>query len=224
MLGGPDAASPSCQILPPGIPGYQRYCPFTVDPTPGGAWVGPDVSAARKLVAASGTRGTRVVFWSQLGMGVTSVFAVSVLRELGYRVSMVTPSLSTFFENVNDSRRHVQVSDGSWFAPSASLFFDFYFRCSAWKLADPGAVRDGSFFCDPSLDRLMTLADEEELTDPAQAAATWAAVDRGVTDAAPWVVLVNLTAVDFVSSRVTNYQYSLPIGGVLLDQLQVRRR
>jgi peptide/nickel transport system substrate-binding protein len=225
MLGGSAAASPACQILPPGIPGYQPYCPFTVDPTPGGAWVGPDPSAAHKLVAESGTRGMRVVFWSPPGAGPTSAFSVSVLRELGYRASIVTPSLSTYFANVNNSARNVQITDGSWYAdyPSASDFFDFSFRCSAWKLDDPSAVRNGSFFCDPGLDRLMTSADDEELADPVQAAATWAAVDRGVTDAAPWVVLANLTTVDFVSSRVTNYQYN-PAFGVLLDQLQIRQR
>jgi ABC-type oligopeptide transport system substrate-binding subunit len=168
----------------------------------------------------------RVVFWSQPGMGPTSVFAVSVLRELGYKVSMVTPSLNTFFENVNDSRRDVQVSDSIWNAdyPAASDFFDLFFRCSAWKLADPSAVRNGSFFCDPSLDRLMSLADEEEQTDATQAAATWAAVDRGVTNAAPWVVLANLTTVDFLSSRITNYQYNPALGAALLDQLQIRQR
>jgi len=105
MLGGPDAASPACQILPPGIPGYRQYCPFTVDPSPGGSWVGPNLAAARKLVAESGTRGMRVVFWSPPGAGPTSAFAVSVLRQLGYRTSMVTPSFNTYFENVNDSRR-----------------------------------------------------------------------------------------------------------------------
>jgi YVTN family beta-propeller protein len=226
MLGGPDAASPACQILPPGIPGYRQYCPFTVDPSPGGSWVGPNLAAARKLVAESGTRGMRVVFWSPPGAGPTSAFAVSVLRQLGYRTSMVTPSFNTYFENVNDSRRNVQVTDGSWYVdyPSASDFFDQFFRCSAWKLADPSAVRNGSFFCEPGLDHLMDMADHEELTDPTQAAATWAEVDRGVTNAAPWVVLANLTEVDFLSSRITNYQYNPALIGCLLDQLEIRQR
>jgi hypothetical protein len=70
----------------------------------------------------------------------------------------------------------------------------------------------------------MSLADEEEQTDATQAAATWAAVDRGVTDAAPWVVLANLTTVDFLSSRITNYQYNPALGAALLDQLQIRQR
>ena len=64
LLGGSDDASPTCQILPPGIPGYRRYCPFTAHPGTAGAWTGPNLTAARKLVAASGTRGMRVTVWS----------------------------------------------------------------------------------------------------------------------------------------------------------------
>ena len=40
-LGGPKVAEPTCQILPPGVPGYRPYCPFTTDPNPRGRWVGP---------------------------------------------------------------------------------------------------------------------------------------------------------------------------------------
>ena len=69
----------------------------------------------------------------------------------------------------------------------------------------------------------MNLADSQQATDPAQAAATWAAADRIVTSDAPWVVLANLNNVDFLSARVTNYQYN-PFMGVLLDQLQIRHR
>ncbi|MGO9584508.1 MAG: ABC transporter substrate-binding protein [Acidimicrobiales bacterium] len=223
MLGGPDAARPACQFLTPDVPGYQPYCPYTVDPGPAGAWLGPDLAAAQKLVAESGTQGMRVVFWNQPGSGPTSSFAVSVLRQLGYRVSMVSPSLNEYFKVINDSRSRAQVTDGSWYLdyPSASDLFDQFFRCSDWKLADPTATRNGSFFCDPRLDRQMDLADQEEATDPTQAADTWAAVDRELTDAAPWVVLVNLTQVDFLSSRVANYEYS-PAVGVLLDQLVIQ--
>ena len=31
--GGPLAAQPTCQILPPQLPGYRRYCPYTRDPS-----------------------------------------------------------------------------------------------------------------------------------------------------------------------------------------------
>jgi hypothetical protein len=43
-----------------------------------------------------------------------------------------------------------------------------------------------------------------------------------VTLDAPWVTLVNPSNVDFLSTRVTNYQYN-PFLGVLLDQLQIHQ-
>jgi hypothetical protein len=69
----------------------------------------------------------------------------------------------------------------------------------------------------------MSQADNEQATDPQQAAATWAKADQAVTFAAPWVILANLNNVDFLSARVTNYQFN-PFLGVLLDQLQIRPR
>jgi hypothetical protein len=54
------------------------------------------------------------------------------------------------------------------------------------------------------------------------AATTWTAVDREVTDAAPWVTLATLNNVDFLSARVSNYQYNEFLG-VLVDQLHVPR-
>jgi peptide/nickel transport system substrate-binding protein len=225
MLGGPDLAAPTCQILPPGIPGYQPYCPFTTDPGASGAWVGPDVAAARRLVAESGTSGMRVTVWSDdfAPDPTTGAFTVSVLRELGYRATLHIAS-SAAMGAVDDSRRQIKATDGLWSAdyPSASDFFDQWFSCSAFRLADPADTRDFSFFCDPAIDRLMNLADAQQETNPAQAAATWAAVDKAVTFAAPWVPLANLNNVDFLSARVTNYQYN-PFFGILLDQLQIRQ-
>jgi len=225
LLGGSDLAAPTCQILPPGIPGYQPYCPFSADASASGTWVGPDLAAARSLVAASGTKGMRVTVWSDDAPpdGTTGAFTVSVLRELGYRASLHIASHAAVVQAANDSRRQIQATVGIWYAdyPSASDFFDLFFRCSAFRLADPAATRNGSFYCNPAADQLMNQADSQQTTDPAQAAVTWAAVDRAVTFDAPWVTLANLNNVDFLSARVTNYQYN-PFLGVLLDQLEIR--
>ena len=43
LYGGSSAARPSCQILPPQIPGFRRYCPYTVGPARGGLWRAPDL-------------------------------------------------------------------------------------------------------------------------------------------------------------------------------------
>jgi YVTN family beta-propeller protein len=227
LLGGTDLARPTCQILPPGIPGYHAYCPFTTDASASGTWIGPDLPAARRLVAASGTRGMRVTVWSddEAPDGTTAGFTVSVLRELGYRTTLHIAPHAAVVRATSDSRRRIQATDGLWFAdyPSASDFLDLFFRCSAFRLADPAATRNGAFYCNPAIDRLMNRADSQQATDPARAAATWATVDRAVTFAAPWVTLANLNNVDFLSARVTDYQYN-PFLGVLLDQLQIHPR
>jgi YVTN family beta-propeller protein len=223
-LGGPVLATPACQILPPGIPGHRPYCPFTADPGPSGAWVGPDLAAARRLVAASGTRGMRVTVWSDDAPpdGAAAAFTVSVLRELGYRAARHIATHAALIRAATDSRRRIQATDGNWQAdyPSASDFLDEFFRCSGFRLGDPAATRNGAFYCNPAADHLMKLADSQQATDPARAAATWAAADRAVTLDAPWVTLVNQNNVDFLSARVTNYQHN-PFLGILLDQLRI---
>ena len=59
------------------------------------------------------------------------------------------------------------------------------------------------------------------VTDPPAADALWARIDRKVTQAAPWVPVLNPAGVDFVSSRVGNYEHN-PKWGLLIDQLWVK--
>ena len=171
--------------------------------------------------------GAAVTVWSDNlpGDPVIGAFTVSVLRELGYRAALHMASHMAVAQAANDWRRRIQATGSEWFAdyPSASDFLDLLFRCSAFRLDDPAATRNGAFFCGPAADRLMNIADREQVTNPQRAAAVWAKADRAVTDAAPWVILANLNNVDFLSARVTNYQYN-PFLGVLLDQLQIRSR
>jgi peptide/nickel transport system substrate-binding protein len=221
--GGPGAAQPACQIIPPGLPGYRPYCPYTVNPSASGTWTGPDLARARQLVAASHTKGMRVIVWAHQWDGPLGPYAVGLLRELGYRASLRVASVAAFARNVNDTRRRVQASVGTWVAdyPSASDFFDQFFRCSSFRPADPADTHSGSFFCHPAIDRLMNQADQLQASDPRAAAQVWAQVDRQVTDLAPWVPFASLRFADFTSARVGDYQYS-PAPGILLDQLWVR--
>jgi ABC-type transport system substrate-binding protein len=59
-----------------------------------------------------------------------------------------------------------------------------------------------------------------QLEDPVAAGKLWSEIDRAIVDQAPYVWLVNPTAVEFVSERVGNYQQS-PQWGMLLNQLWV---
>ena len=60
LNGGPLAVQATCQILPPTIPGYRPYCPYTILPDQGGTWTAPNLAMAERLVRPSGTRGDRV--------------------------------------------------------------------------------------------------------------------------------------------------------------------
>jgi YVTN family beta-propeller protein len=223
MMGGPDGGTLTCQILTPGVPGYGPYCPFTVDPNPAGNWVGPNLPLARKLVAESGTRGMRVVVWGHQWDLSTTAFVVSLLKELGYRASSVTVTDHIYNDIVNNSANHTQAGDSTWGAdyPSASEFFEFHFACSGFRLDDAFATIHANFFCNPSIDRQMQAANQEEASNSPAADASWAQIDRELTDAAAWVPLEVSNEVDFMSARVSNYQYN-PVFGVLLDQLSVR--
>ena len=217
MYGGPTVAAPTCQALAPGIPGYRRYCPYTLDPRSDGAWTAPDLNRARQLVAASGTRGERVDVW-----GTTDEVAIprqepayvaSVLRSLGYRTHL---HLAPFSQIRMPMRRRFQLSvDGDWSAeyPDPASYLPRFFGCG-------GGLSNG-YYCDHPLDRQMREASLLELQSPERADASWTAVDHRLTDQAAWAPTVDLHAVELVSARLRNYQFN-PVWGFLADQVWLR--
>jgi peptide/nickel transport system substrate-binding protein len=75
--GGPLTARPACQILPPSFPGYEANC----SPQ-------RDLAEAKRLAAASGTRGMRVEAWTT-SIGVQFMAPiVTTLEQLGYRARL----------------------------------------------------------------------------------------------------------------------------------------
>jgi peptide/nickel transport system substrate-binding protein len=214
IYGGRDAAAPTCQVLPAGILGFRRYCPFTRHPRADGVWTAPDLSAARKLVAASGTRGSRVTVWGwsddpTISPAVAN-YTAAVLRRLGFRTHV---RIASHAAPAGSTDSAIQLIPAGWLDTTAYNFFGPWFSCD-------GAL-NGGFFCDPALDRSIRLARTLEATDPRAAASVWARVDRTVVDQAAWVPLVNPRLIDFVSARVRNYQHH-PYWGILADQLEVR--
>ena len=85
------AALATCQQIPPNFPGYEPYCPYTVDPGPDGEglWTAPDFEKAQRLVRRSGTAGMPVRFrgvpWLPRGL---RDYMVELLGDLGFRVSV----------------------------------------------------------------------------------------------------------------------------------------
>lgn len=223
--GGPLAAQPTCQILPPYLPGYRRYCPYTRSPTADGRWHAPDLARARRLVAASGTTGMKITVWNTPApqANVTETRAtVTALRQLGYRASLRLLPDSTYFTYTNDSRNHAQVIDGGWGAdyPSADDFLG-KLTCTHFAPGNGQATTDASELCNPALDNQIARAAQLQTTDPPAAAALWARLDRQLTNLAIWLPTVTPNETDLISARTGNYQYN-PVWGTLIDQLQIR--
>jgi YVTN family beta-propeller protein len=220
--GGPDVAQATCQILPPHFPGYQPYCPYTAGTPTKGSWVAPNLARARALIARSGTRGMKITVWSWADLGGLGPYAVKLLRSLGYRASMKVRGGFGYFSVIGDSRTKAQMGTYEWISdyPAASGFFNAILSCASFLPNDPGNS-NAAEFCDPRIDRQIGRALTEQATNPDAARGLWERIDRQTVDQAPWVALVNPKAVDVLSKRVGNYQYSPPLG-MLIDQLWVR--
>jgi YVTN family beta-propeller protein len=220
-FGGSEGAAVTCQMIPAGMPGYRPYCPFTRNPTRNGVWTGPDLARARKLVAASGTRGQKVVMWTgtkplQLVVG---KLALATLQQLGYRASLKIRA--DYWDKANDSRSGIQAGFYAWTQdfPTASNFL-LPFTCRAFRPANPDNFNLAEI-CDPRIDRAVGRALARQGNDPRAASTAWAAADRQITDLVPWAPIVNWRNEVVVSRRVGNVQAN-PQWGVLIDQMWVR--
>ncbi len=217
FAGGDLVARPTCQVLPPTVPGYRPYCPYTVNPS-AGIWSGPDLGRARQLVASSHTLGEPVAIAVPPGdpnERRLAEYIVKVLRKVGYRASVRIEADPFGAMLAPDS--DVDALRVGWLQDyaAASNFVEPLFTCTANQ---EGGV-NVSQFCSQRLDTLVSRA--RGTRDAADAAEAWARIDRLLVDEAPAVPLYALREADFVSKRVGNYVFN-PQFGVLLDQLWVR--
>ena len=210
LYGGPDIAIPTCQVLPPGITGYRPYCPYTRNPGSTGRWNGPDLPAARRLVAASGTRGTRVTIWVQKGDPTITPrvvhYLASVLRRIGYPTREKIVSRATMDASLDG----MQVAGAAWGNDTPHGMFTTWFACDGPNVH--------GWFCDRQIDRWIKHAQTLNSTNPRAAAAAWARIDRRLVDRAAWVPMINERGLDFVSERLRNYEFH-PYWGLITDQV-----
>lgn len=220
LEGGPLAAQETCQFLPPNLPGYRPYCPYTLDPNSAGTWTAPDITRASALVEESGTKGMRVQMFANRPRERVGRYIVKLLKELGYRASLrVIDDFGKYYAYVYGHERPVQLATSGWVADyiAPANFLQVNFACPSHA---PLGVND-SEFCDPRIDELMRRAAEAQIEDPAVGLALWAKVDRAVADEAATVFLDNPRSTILVSKRVGNFQPH-PEYGPLLDQLWVK--
>ena len=186
LFGGAKLAAPTCQLLPPGLPGYAPYCPYPHDP-----------ARARALIAQAGATGAPVTLITDdspvsraLGTYLRDVFA-----SIGLDTKLRSLSANVQFTYIQNTNNRVQASLTSWYAdyPSAGNFLLGSFGCTAFH---PGSDSSPNIsgFCDKAIDAQIAANDI-------------AAADRALTDAAPAIALFNPRYIDIVSRRVEDYAY-----------------
>ena len=234
IFGGTDFAQATCQVLPPTFSGYRPYCPYTIDPTPSGRYVGPDLAKARRLVQTSGTKGQSVAVWAaNFGrFKPRGAYLVSVLTRLGYKARLKVigrrpgdPALNQYFAEISDSRNNVQAGLGGWSPdyPSSSDFFYPILTCQSFIANEkkPNENNNYNGFCNAHIDSEINRARGLEASDPQAAGTLWRKIDQDAVDQAAWVPTITPTNVDIVSRRVGNYTYN-PQWLALFDQMWVR--
>jgi DNA-binding SARP family transcriptional activator/ABC-type transport system substrate-binding protein len=228
LLGGPQTARPTCQILPPDFPGYRPYCPYGLKPSPAGTWNGPNLGRARKLVAASGTKGMHITMWASPHHVAVARYFASLLRRLGYRATTrvvpgVAGSATPYYNAVANPKTRAQIGTVGWIQDYASAadFVSTLFDCKSFVPGDPAATYNYSEVCEPALERQIHAAERVQAQDPVAGQQAWAAADRMIVDQAVAVPYANTLALTLISRRTGNYESS-PQWGVLLDQLWVR--
>ena len=215
LHGGLAVARPTCQAVPPAVPGYRRHCPYTADPDSSGEWKAPDLAKARELIAVSGTKGEKIVVWTFPFFGKEGRYFVSLLGRLGYRAQLKElEDDGTYFATLNRTPS-VQAGLAGWFG--------FQLAADTFETLSCTFPQNWARFCDPRFDAQVRRLAAEQANDPAAGAALAARIDREIVDRAPWVPLFTPRFADFTSKRVGNYQPNTYASStVLLDQLWLR--
>jgi len=218
LFGGANLGAPSCQILPPGFPSYEPYCPYTVDP--GAKWSKPDVEKAKALVKESGTVGQKVTIIVEDTTVARSigVYLQGVLQQLGYDATVKPISQNIQFAYIQNTNNKVQMSVSQWYQdyPAASDFLNILFSCGSFHEGSDSSINITGF-CNKDIDAKMKEALSLGTADPAKAASIWTAVDKLVTDSAPAAVMFTPKQVDFLSTRVKGFNFNLQIKWVMSE-------
>ncbi|MCF3948777.1 ABC transporter substrate-binding protein [Acidiphilium sp. AL] len=209
LFGGPALATPTCQILPPGMAGYKPYCLFTKNP--GTKWTAPDMAKAMMYMKKSGMAGQKVTIITQNAdpNHAVGIYLQSVLDKLGFNAKVKGISSNLQFTYIQNSNNHVQISVTVWYQdyPAPSDFLKVLFGCTSFHPGSDNSINI-SAFCNDKIQKQMDAAEILSIKHPKQADKMWTKIDQQITDLAPAAPLFNPKHVDFVSARLHHFVFS----------------
>ena len=210
FYGGSRLATPTCQILPPGFPGYQTFCQYTKDP--GKTWSAPDLARAKQLMQDSGIKPGQQVTLVTNDRAVNraiGVYLQSVLKELGFDASVKSLSPNIQFTYIQNTNNKVQISLTDWYQdyPAPSDFLYVLLGCANFHPGSDSSINTAGF-CNQAIEAQMQQALKTAVADQPAADEMWAKIDKEVMEQAPVAPLFTPKHLDFVSKRLGNYTYS----------------
>ncbi len=209
LFGGSSLAAPVCQVLPPGFPGHEDYCPYTKGGGP--KYNGPDMDKAKALMAESGQKGQKVTIISEDTDASKAIgtYMQSVMNDLGFDTTLKPISTNLQFAYIQNTKNNVQISITQWYQdyPAASDFLYILFGCESFHKDSDNSINIAGF-CDKDINDKMHKALDLGVTDQAAANKIWAEVDRGVIDKAAAVALFTPKHIDFTSKRLGNFKFN----------------
>ena len=219
LLGGPTSQRPTCQIFPPNFPGYEPFCPYTLEPD-SGAWSAPDLDRARALIEDADAIGEEVTVWVMaedpaiVDPVETMRYVVEVLNDLGLRAYLKIVHPEKYFGTIyGEGEPNAYLSGWISDYPRAANFIDAQFRC--------GAGGNASHLCSESLDAQIEEVLRLQATNPAAANAAWVEIEHRLVEDAVWAPLTNPVSAYAFSARTEIVQFH-PQWGILISRLWVQ--
>jgi len=179
------------QILPPGMPGYERFdlYPHSLD-------------KAKELVAAATPGDRAITIWTdnESPNDEAGEYLEGVLKELGFETTLKVVNSDNYFGLIgNESTPNLDIGFANWFEdyPHPNDFFQPLL--SGESIVSKGATNLARID-DPKLNAEIERLGEGPLTPPVEA--DYAGLDKAFMEEAPWVPYGTSTLPTFVSSEV----------------------
>lgn len=169
---------PDCNFLPPAVSGYRKLdpCPWG-DPTQA-----PDLAKAKKLVQASGAAGAKISVFGDDSPSYKAAaeYLADLLTQIGFDARPRIVSGEVYYQTIGNARTKAQAGVTGWSQdyPGAANFL---------QLVDGAAIQprnnpNPGNVADPQIDAQLPKANA--LTDAAEAAPIYAAIDRRLVEQA----------------------------------------
>lgn len=179
------------QILPPGMPGYEKFVLYPHDP-----------ARARELIARADPADRDVTVWTNNSApnDEAGEYYEGVLRGLGFRTKLKAISTAVYFNVIGDTS--TPDLDTGW----ANWLLDYphpndYFQPQlAGESIQPTSNTNWAQFDDPKLNAKIERLGREQLGT--RQIEEYAALDRETMERAPWAPFGNFTISTFVSSEI----------------------